>query len=317
LTPEVRAAIQRGLEYLAKPGVQNKDGSWSDSKSDWAAGKTSLALMAFMLPGHVPGRGRYGRQTDDGISYLINLGKTGNPPGYIKSPNANMYDHCFAILALSEAWGQSRNPQIRGTLRRAVDVALRSQNKAGGWRYSPKPIEGPEGADVSATVAQLVALNSAKEAGIFVPEETFERATKYVLSQQERTSGGFIYHPHKNQVTNFPRSAAGVTWLMMRGHRRHPATQRGLAYLKALPDMKFDPKKADGYFYYANYYAIQAMYQSGNADFQAWYPKIASKLLAIQNQDGRWSFRLGDKYATSMAILILGVPYRYLPIYQR
>ncbi len=168
---------------------------------------------------------------------------------------------------------------------------------------------------ISSLIIILSTLNSAKEAGIFVPEETFERATKYVLSQQDQKSGGFLYP--KDVGPAFPRSAAGVTWLMMRGHRRHAATQRGLAYLKALPNTKFDPNKADGYFYYANYYAIQAMYQSGNADFQAWYPKIASRLLATQNQDGSWSFRLGDTYATSMAILILGVPYRYLPIYQR
>ena len=29
LTPEVRTAITRGLEYLAKPGIQNDDGSIS------------------------------------------------------------------------------------------------------------------------------------------------------------------------------------------------------------------------------------------------------------------------------------------------
>ena len=95
------------------------------------------------------------------------------------------------------------------------------------------------------------------------------------------------------------------------GHAARPGVSEGPS------NTKFDPKKADGYFYYANYYAIQAMYQSGNADFQAWYPKIASRLLALQKPDGSWSFRFGDKYATSMAILILGVPYRYLPIYQR
>jgi hypothetical protein len=322
LTPEVRAAIQRGLEYLAKPGVQNPDGSWGDPKQNWVAGKTSLALMAFMIPGHVPGRGRYGSKMDDGISYLINLAQSRQ--GFIRSPtnDRGMYEHGLAILALSEAWGQSRNPKIRDTLRRAVDITLRAQNNAGGWRYPPEPVNSPDGADVSVTAMQVVALNSAKEAGIAVPEETFERATKYVLSQQDQTSGGFLY-PFKNNnlhlMPGFARSAAGVMSLMMTGHRRDQATQRGLAYLKACPDTKYDSKK-EWFFYYGHYYAVQAMYQSGDADFQAWYPKIASKLLSIQNSDGSWPQtpeKIGPAYTTSMAILILGVPYRYLPIYQR
>ena len=58
LTPEVRTAISKGLTYLAKSGIQNKDGSWGGTSNPVA--ETSLSLMAFLLKGHVPGRGRYG-----------------------------------------------------------------------------------------------------------------------------------------------------------------------------------------------------------------------------------------------------------------
>ena len=308
LTPEVRRSIERGLQYLAQPNVQNADGSWGGSSNPVA--ETSLTLMAFMLKGYVPGRGDVGRKLDNGLVYLINKGQAQR--GFLGTPknHAGMYEHGLAILALSEAWGQSKNPHIRATLRKAVDITLRAQNKQGGWRYNPEPRD----ADLSMTVMQLVALNSAKESGIAVPDETMQLATKYVLDCQDKTSGGFKYMPGSGEP-GFARTAAGVMSLIMCGHLRHKATQRGLAFLKAYPSQKFD--KNYPRFHYSHYYAIQAMYQSGEADFQAWYPKISATILAKQESNGSWRGAHGQAYGTSLSILILGVPYRYLPIYQR
>ncbi len=308
LTPEVRKAITDGLAYLAKPGVQNDDGSWGGGSNPVA--ETSLSIMAFLLKGYVPGRGRYGRVMDRGLAYLLNKSK--QQRGFIGTPNnhAGMYEHGLAILALSEAWGQSKNPRIRNVLRRAVDITLRAQNKAGGWRYNPQPAD----ADLSMTVMQLVALNSARESGIAVPKSTIERATKYVLSCQDEITGGFKYMPNTSEA-GFARTAAGVMSLVMCGQSRHKATLRGLDFLKAYPEKKFD--KGFPRFHYSHYYAIQAMYQSSEADFQAWYPKVAATILAQQSGDGSWSGGHGTAYGTSISILVLGVPYRFLPIYQR
>lgn len=308
LTPEVRAAITKGLAWLAKPGIQNKDGSWGSGSNPVA--ETSVALMAFMLKGHVPGRGRYGRIMDNGIVYLLNKGK--EQRGFIgtTSNHAGMYEHGLAVLALSEAWGQSKNPRIRPALRRAVEITLRAQNHEGGWRYNPEPRD----ADLSMTVMQLVALASARESGISVPGTTIEKATEYVLKCQDQTSGGFTYMPQNNDP-GFARTAAGVMSLIMCGQRRHKATQRGLAFLKAYPDKKFS--KNFPRFHYSHYYAVQAMYQSSESDFQAWYPRISSTILSKQESDGSWRGAHGQAYGTGFSILILGVPYRYLPIYQR
>ncbi len=308
LSPEARRSINAGLAYLAKPGLQNEDGSWGNSSNPVA--ETSVSVLAFLLKGHVPGRGRYGRVMDNGIVYLLNKGRSQR--GFIGTPNnhAGMYEHGLAILALSEAWGQSKNPRLKNSLRRAVDITLRAQNRAGGWRYNPEPRD----ADLSMTVMQLVALNSARESGISVPSSTIERATQYVLSCQHKTSGGFKYMPNSGEP-GFARTAAGVMSLIMCGQRKHRATQRGLDFLKAYPDQKFD--KNFPRFHYSHYYAVQAMYQNGEADFQAWYPRIAATILSKQQQDGSWRGAHGQAYGTALSILILGVPYRYLPIYQR
>jgi hypothetical protein len=222
-----------------------------------------------------------------------------------------MYEHGLATLALSEAWGMSDREEIRDTLKRSVDVILRAQCPTGGWRYQPRPIDS----DISVTVMQIVALASAKEAGIHVPSHVIEKALRYVKSLQVQNSGGFGYTSPSSP--GFARSSAGVMSLLMCGERNSKAVLAGLNYLKKLPDDKFQKNE---FYFYGHYYAIQAMYQAGETYYQEWYPHVRDALLTKQRDDGSWTGGGSESdpcYATSMSILILGVPYRFLPIYQR
>lgn len=301
LAPEAERAIDSGLKFLARQ--QNSDGSWGKRYTE---ANTALALMAFMLKGHFPGKGPYGDALDKAVGILIRRAHEGG--GYM---GVNMYEHGLATLALSEAWGMSERREIRDTLKRAVEVILRAQSATGGWRYQPRP----QDADISVTVMQLMALASAREAGIHVPTPVIEKALKYVQGLQVKASGGFGYT--SAQQPEFARSAAGVMAMLMCGERDSRAVLLGLEYLRKYPDTKF---KEARFFYYAHYYSVQAMYQAGESYYQEWYPKIRDSLLAKQNADGSWpgSGEESDAaYSTSMSILILGVPYRYLPIYQR
>jgi hypothetical protein len=104
--------------------------------------------------------------------------------------------------------------------------------------------------------------------------------------------------------------------LLMCGERKSRAVQKGLDYLRRQGDDQFENTE---FYYYAHYYAVQAMYQAGERYYQEWYPRIHDALVRKQNaKDGSWTGgRGGTCYSTAMAILILGVPYRFLPIYQR
>ena len=301
LAPEAERAIDSGLKFLVRQ--QNADGSWGHRYNESA---TALALMALMLKGHFPERGAYGDAMDKGVAFLLERAKQGG--GYM---GVNMYEHGLSTLALSEVWGMSDRKEIRDTLKRAVDVILRAQSAAGGWRYRPRP----EDADISVTVMQIVALASAKEAGIHVPSEVIEKALRYVKGLQVAGVGGFGYQGP--QSPEFARSAAGVMALLMCGERDSRAVLLGLEYLRRLPDTKF--AQANFYFY-GHYYAIQAMYQAGESYYQDWYPQIRDALISKQKPDGSWTGG-GEEadpcYATSMSVLVLGVPYRFLPIYQR
>jgi len=304
LSKKAEGAIEKGLQYLASH--QNRDGSWDDK---YQTASTATALMAFMLKGHFPKTGRYGAQLDRAVTFLIRCADERG--GYLGSTSHGMYEHGLATLALSEVWGMSDNEKLRDTLKRAVQIILRSQNREGGWRYNPRP----EDADLSVTVMQIVALASAQEAGILVPNSVILNAVKYVKRCQHPYEGGFGYQPNNSQL-RLSSSAAGVMSLLMCGERKSRSVQKGLDYLRRQGDDQFEKTE---FYFYAHYYAVQAMYQAGEKYYKEWYPRIHDALVRKQSaKDGSWTGgRGGTSYSTSMGILILGVPYRFLPIYQR
>ncbi len=294
LSPQAERAIDRGLQYLA--ANQKADGSWG------GPGPTALALMAFMVKGYFPDPDRpdrYGVHLDRAVQNLIS--KSREHGGYF---GGNMYHHALATLALAEAWGMSQRDEIRLALKAAVEVTLRAQDRrTGGWRYQPMPVDH----DTSVTAMVVVSLAAANEAGILVPGEVMDRAMAYLIERQA-DDGGFSYRGGNESA--FPRSAACVLALQLGGERDSEAVQRGLRYmLEAEPEVAFGQR----YFSYAQYYAAQAMYQAGEAPYRVWQPRIEQLLVQSQRDNGSW----GGPVDTAMAILVLGVPYRYLPIYQR
>lgn len=303
LSGEVKQSITRGLEFFNQ--TQNENGSWGEANR---SGGTALALMSFMLQGHVPGEGKYGKATAKAIDFLISVEKNGY---FHDETDRGMYEHGLALLALSEAWGQSKDPRIKDVLVRAVKVTINAQNSEGGWRYTPRPST----ADTSCSAMQVVALASAREAGVAVPEKTIQRAVDYFVACEVRSTGGFTYQLAAGAPlggANLARTACSTLALMLSGEHKHPATRGGVAYIGASPNAAFENT---GHYHYAHYYAVQVMYQAGDEHFNKWYPKISEALLSKQNEDGSWGRQ--SPVDTGFSILTLGVPYRYLPIYQK
>ena len=71
------------------------------------------------------------------------------------------------------------------------------------------------------------------------------------------------------------------------------------------------------HYFYGHYYASQAMYFAGDDYWPQWFAWIRQQLIAKQNPSGQWTSSHGDAYATAMALLILQVPNRLLPIFQK
>ena len=48
-----------------------------------------------------------------------------------------------------------------------------------------------------------------------------------------------------------------------------------------------------------------------------WWPVIRDELLEKQTAEGFWQGQAGNEYGTAMALIILQIPNRLLPIFQK
>ncbi|RME36795.1 MAG: prenyltransferase [Planctomycetota bacterium] len=306
LTPACRQAVQRGLSWLA--AQQAADGSYGGlSHYGPHVGITGLAGLAFMSHGDMPGRGPYGEHVSRALSFVI---EHGSESGLLAAETSHgpMYGHGFATLFLAEVYGMSPDPRVRETLRKAVRLIVRTQNDEGGWRYQPVRND----ADLSVTVCQVMALRAARNAGVYVDREVIEKAIDYVRASQN-PDGGFRYMLNSGGSA-FARSAAGIAALQYAGVYEGEILERGLSYLK-----RFTPphEQSVGHYFYGHYYAAQAMYLAGERHWRRWWPAVRDELIARQAEDGSWRGQAGQEYGTAMALIILQMPNRLLPIFQK
>lgn len=314
VTPRTDKAIDEGLKWLSKQQATNGSfGSIGGYREN--VGVTALAGMAFLASGSTPDRGPYGREVSAVMNFLL---ARAEPSGFINSEKPSqshgpMYGHGFATLFLAEIYGTIEREDLRPKLSKAVQLIIGSQNKSGGWRYSPRSRD----ADLSVTVCQMMALRAAKNAGFAVPRETVDRCVLY-LRKSQNDDGGFRYQLQSERESLFPRSAAAVVGFYSAGRYDGAEVESGLAYLN-----RFRP--GDGLtnrnnYFYGHYYAVQAAWQAGGDHWFAWYPAIRDDLVSKQEPDGSWRDTtpvVGTAYATAMACLVLQMPNNLLPIFQR
>jgi hypothetical protein len=326
ITPETDQAILRGLKFL-DTRRHLRDGSFGTNAYAGNVAITSLAAMAFMCAGQQPNRGTYGRAITDALRFVLSM-ENRDPdhryPGFLHNPNASphgpMYSHGFATLFLAEVSGMVHDPElrreVRDKLRRAVQLILDSQNREGGWRYTPASTD----ADLSVTICQIMALRSARNAGVAVPKARVDRCVEYVKRCQDRREGWFRYMAQGGGgggLQGFARTAAGVAALNSAGIYKGIEVENGLRFLLQSRPSGGHPIRLDMHYFYGHYYAVQAMWTAGGRYWAEWYPAIRDELLARQRQDGSWLDQICSHYGTAMACIILQVPNNYLPILQK
>lgn len=341
ITTEVQESTSRGLAYLA--GTQSKAGFWRAdvgfkvnahyrvTKPDTAhVGITGLGVMAFLACGEVPGKGRYGDVVERAVDYIVSCSEEN---GYVAQNGTRMYSHAFATLALAEVYGMTVRKDVREALQRSVNLISDSQNREGGWRYKPFAQES----DMSITVCQVMALRAARNSGIFVARNVIDRAVQYVRDSARRpgeeeywrhirnrrfgyfNTGVFRYQKRRDARASFPLTAAGVTTLYGAGIYEDPLIERGLDFMSDKFGDFNQHFSTHYFFYYGNYYAVQAFYIAGGDRWTRYYKEMRQFLLDRQEPDGSWLCPIGPgkAFATAVATMILAIPYQYLPIFQR
>ncbi|MBI3723409.1 hypothetical protein HY251_05575 [bacterium] len=327
---KTRASIDAGLAWLA--ARQHRSGQWHTSTGRFDMSVTSVAGLAFLAHGEVPGegKGKYGVVLTRAIDWVLDhqrpVTDTENAGLFFDQREIDQQDrlthgHGFAMLFLAEAYGQSSSPALRKRMRTALEQAVKltelSQSQDGGWFYHPRDKYRDEG---STTIVLIQGLRAARNAGILVPHSVIEKAVKYVHDSQN-TSGpqeGGVRYTVKRGEASPALTAAGVSVYYGAGEYDSPGITNGFRYL----DKNLQINDRQHFWFYTQFYAVQAYNQKGGADWHGYLRKLKRSLLpgGIMGQgfDGAWNDPYGGPaFGTAVAVLCLEVPLQYLPIFQR
>lgn len=320
-TSQSESTVQMGLAWLAS--AQLEDGSWrfnhhagplrgtcrNPGFAGTTTGATAIALLPFLGAGHVPhSEGEHQEAVSRGLEYLLRRQQRTAHGSDLQE--GTMYAHGMATLALCEAYAMTGDKQLGQAAQSALDFICAAQHEGGGWRYFP----GQPG-DLTVTGWQLMALKSGQMANLEVPQETITRAKRF-LRQVQSEDGAFYGYMEPGKVPT--PTAVGLLMRMYTGWPRDDdRLARGVAYLAGL-----GPSRDDVYF---NYYATQVLHHYEGPHWGGWNERLRKHLIDTQEttgpERGSWYFydrhgiQGGRHYTTAMALMILEVYYRYMPLY--
>lgn len=330
------AAVERGLAWIARHqqfdpqkkyfGSWNFDlsrfGSANSGEATSRTAATAMALLALMGHGNTREQGEYQKAVQDGIYYLSTQAKArASQPGYDfrDSPDSRgMYGHILAALALCEAYAleERPDPNLQQLAQGAIEWILFAQDpQGGGWRYQPH-----EAGDVSVTTWAVMALKSAQMAGIEIPSGTIAKLDLFLDSISHDEKAQYSYQPGKEPIPS--TTAMGLSAKVFTGTpRKEEFLQRGI---RLMSDWGCDPTDL-----YYDYYGTLLLRHYGGPHWESWNEEMRDYLILTQETNGRdagsWFFTEPEKtnnqiggrlYTTALAVMILEVYYRYLPIYQ-
>lgn len=328
------AAVELALVWLAS-AQDSRDGRWDASAH--AAGRglnhnqiteqnnsgvnadcaiTGLALLAFMGAGHTHQDGPYQDNVYRGLKFLLkSQSKSSGSLAGNATHHAKMYCHGIATLALSEAYIMTQDRQLLPYLQNAIRYTIACQNpNSGGWRYRP----GEEG-DTSQFGWQLMALTSARTAGLDVPNRTINGMHEWLRRVSSGRSHGLASYKPRQMPSRAMTAEALVCRLFLDGGRNRNAINEAANFVarEGIGNGQLN-------LYYC-YYGTLGLYQMQDHRWVAWNRALKAKLLPLQRSDGAlagswdtntvWGRNGGRVYTTSLATLCLETYYRYLPFY--
>jgi hypothetical protein len=196
------SSVEAALQWLARH--QEKDGHWDRKKWEGAdfsggdVGMTGLAMLAFLGAGYTSrDGGKYGdvvRRAENWFCSTLDEATKHHPwtPVKFGEFDTNMYEQGMATLALAEAYGMTRDERLRKYAQAAVDAVVDAQGPYEGWTYQSK--HGKAGRnDTSITGWQVMALKSAKIAGLKVDGSAFQGASHWLEVATKPANGVVAY----------------------------------------------------------------------------------------------------------------------------
>jgi hypothetical protein len=324
-TRGTQQAVREALKWLArnqgKQGLWSMTGRYADAAQDEnQEAATALAVLAFQGAGYTPQGDElepFTKVVARGWTGLLaqqdeygNFFRTGRSSG-------QLYTQAMCTIAVCELYGMTQNPVYREPAQKAIDYCARIQSPEGGWRYFPGT-----GSDLSVTGWFVMAMQSARMAGLSLPSLTLSRVDSFLDTVSREGGSEYAYQPA--QVASLSMTAEGLLCRQYRGWKHGDARlQRGADVLIANPPLWEDGER-DVYYWY---YATQVCHHMESRHWRAWNEVMRKSLPANQERQGqergswnphgdRWGEAGGRLFVTCLSTFMLEVYYRHLPVYQ-
>jgi hypothetical protein len=321
-TGETEDAVQLGLAWLKKN--QRNEGNWSlrgpykgGAANEDVPAATSMALLAFLGAGNTHQSGDYADVVNKGIRYLVSRQREDGFLAEGSPSRQKMYSHAQATIAVCELYGLTRDPYLAEPAQKAVQFCVEAQSNRGGWRYEPR-----EDQDVSVTGWYVMALMSARMAGIPVDSDVFFKISRFLDTVQRENGALYTYQDYDIH----PSVSMTAEGLLCREYLGWEKDRKELHIgAEALLDHPISWSDSDRSVYYW-YYATQVLHHIGGDKWRQWNDTMKVALPRAQEKNGTdagsWNPK-GDAYAapggrlyvTCLCIYCLEVYYRHMPLY--
>ena len=322
-TRDTAAAVEAALQWLVTN--QEENGSWDaslhragvDRQVDGQQrsstginadnGITGLALLALLGDGNTHLVGPRREAVQHGLEYLLGQQAANGSLAGNATMFARMYCHAMATVAVCEAYAMTLDERLQRCAERAIEYTLGCQDiVTGGWRY-----QRSDPGDMSQFGWQVLALQSAQQAGISTPPERQRLMSKFLLSCNTGLKRGLAsYRPGFGATAAMTaESMACRGWLDVQ-NKPEQLTEGTQYLLKRLPSTE----QPDFYYWYYGSLSLRVV---GGEPWERWADALTQTLPRMQRSDGSWSAMTkwagygGTVYSTAMGALCLESFYRY------
>lgn len=335
---KTESSVDAALAWLMRH--QEADGHWDGVKygNSGVYGKdgdmTGLAVLAFLAAGHTPKNGKYKKTVKIGLEWLVSKQ---NADGSFLTPGHThtIYQNSICALTLAEAFSMHPDHKLKVAAQKAIDYIANARK---GEVLHHGVVENGSPHSIGVMGWMMMALKSAKIAGLKVPEDIFDRykvRLDQVTSKSAYGKAKECAYDHEGKClhTGVMDSVAMLMYEYM-GVQRVELDDIAETVSIHLPSVdKFD--------LYRWYYTTLALFQHGGEKWKRWNKALVEVLTStqckggpldgsLQDIDGSWEpsidqwgdgkghphAKQGRVYTTAMGAFCLEVYYRYASVYR-
>ncbi|MFI4850075.1 MAG: prenyltransferase/squalene oxidase repeat-containing protein [Gimesia chilikensis] len=314
--PKYQKAVSNALEYLARE--QRRQGYWEANGGQYRVAMTALAGNALLAEGSTTTRGKYARNIQNAVDYLLEMSQPNGLIGY-KNDYHYTYGHGYSMVFLSQVYGEEedalRREELKKVLIKAVEFCASAQTTRGGWGYVSAK-DGNDFDEGSTCITQVQGLRACRNAGIPVDKKIIDRAKKYISDCT--TQEGGVQYSIRGGGARPAITAAACAALFNAGEYDSDHLKNMLDYCKKNVWPGGNANRYFGHWHYAHFYYAQVMYRGENKDWDKYINDIGQQILRKQSASGAWmEGHVGPVYTTAINATILQLDNGYLPIYQK